>query len=335
MTTIAFPIGIIPTDVGYEQIVNSQVLRSPLNLTPQIASRPGSMWRFTPRFERLEGADRREMETFVRSCRSMNRRFYMPDLSQPVHQGNMTLSELVTNGDFDVDTTGWSAVGGEVDISVNSRKLKITRNAVTANNTVRQSAWTVVNAATYVVRYFFMAGRGTMNARINVGTTAGNNDILSGAARSETGWYEEEFVASGTSAHFSVADIYTGKSAGDFFFVDQVTCHRSARVVGASQTGDSINIDGLPASTSGCKLAGETIGISNKMYRLAADLDSDSGGAGTAIVESPIITAPADNTPVVLFKPRGIFVLGQSVITPVDELGYSSVALDCMEDIWS
>ena len=84
-------------------------------------------------------------------------------------------------------------------------------------------------------------------------------------------------------------------------------------VAGASQTGDFLNIDGLPLSETGYLLAGDYIqlgsGSTATLHKVLEDVDTDGLGAATLNIFPSIRTAPADNAVVTVANCKGNFRL--------------------------
>ena len=68
-------------------------------------------------------------------------------------------------------------------------------------------------------------------------------------------------------------------------------------VAGSGHSGTSLPIDGAPASMQGWLKAGDVIRLAghSKVYRLAADADTDASGAVTLQLVQPLMQSPADN----------------------------------------
>lgn len=68
-------------------------------------------------------------------------------------------------------------------------------------------------------------------------------------------------------------------------------------VLGAGQSGLVLNVDGCPVSTPGWLKANDvfTLAAHNKVYRLAADADTDGTGAVALQLVQPLMESPADN----------------------------------------
>ncbi len=76
-------------------------------------------------------------------------------------------------------------------------------------------------------------------------------------------------------------------------------------VKGASQTGNSLIIDGCTISITGWGKAGDYFNVSSRLYCLTADANTNGSGEVTLAFEPPIITAPSDNAPIT-FNPATI-----------------------------
>lgn len=66
-------------------------------------------------------------------------------------------------------------------------------------------------------------------------------------------------------------------------------------VKGASQTGNSLLIDGCNTSVTGWAKAGDYFNVASKLYRVTADANSNGSGEVTLSFQPPIYIAPADN----------------------------------------
>ena len=84
-------------------------------------------------------------------------------------------------------------------------------------------------------------------------------------------------------------------------------------VNGASQTGDSLTIDGCPASATGYLKAGDYIqlggGSSATLHKSLVDVTTTSGGQATLDLWPHIRTAPADDLTVTVASTKGLFRL--------------------------
>lgn len=87
-------------------------------------------------------------------------------------------------------------------------------------------------------------------------------------------------------------------------------------VNGASQTGGSLSIDGLPASATGYLKAGDYIqlggGSGATLHKVLKDVDSNTSGEATLDVYPSIRTAPSDNASVIVSNAKGVFRLSSN-----------------------
>jgi hypothetical protein len=87
-------------------------------------------------------------------------------------------------------------------------------------------------------------------------------------------------------------------------------------VNGASQTGDSLTIDGCPASATGYLKAGDYIqlggGSTATLHKVLQDVNTNGSGQATIDLWPYIRNAPSDNSTVVVSNAVGVFRLGSN-----------------------
>jgi hypothetical protein len=170
--------------------------------------------------------------------------------------------------------------------------------------------------------------------KLAAGTSQGATGLLNGTPRTTAGRIVETFTASGASTHASFHDLIAGRAAGDFQFLTHASVARCGLVAGASQTGASLAVDGLPVSSAGLLRAGDWIEVNGELKRLVADLNTDAAGAGTMLIEPPLRNSPADNVPVVVRTPMGRFLLSdESVGWSTSPGTFSTIELNLIEDL--
>lgn len=77
---------------------------------------------------------------------------------------------------------------------------------------------------------------------------------------------------------------------------------------GASQSGTTIATDGWTANTTGILKAGDWIQIGNHLYMVTQDADSGATtGPASLEIWPQLRTVPADNDPITLSNPKGLF----------------------------
>lgn len=84
-------------------------------------------------------------------------------------------------------------------------------------------------------------------------------------------------------------------------------------VNGGSQTGDELDIKGLPISQTNTAKAGDFIslgtGVNTRLYKVLADANSDGSGNMTVTIAPRLRTSPSDNDPVTVTSAKGVFRL--------------------------
>lgn len=103
-------------------------------------------------------------------------------------------------------------------------------------------------------------------------------------------------------------------------------------VAGASQTGTSLNLDGV-ANTTDWIRAGDHFAVGGSLKMAVADADS-AAGAVTVVFRPRIVTAPGDNDPVTTTDPTGTFMLASNDVGWSNAPGdFSNFTIVAMEDL--
>ena len=110
-------------------------------------------------------------------------------------------SELVTNGTFDTDISGWTTQAGGSTFTVSSGQLTISRSAVDPGY-VYQTISTTAGNVYYVT--FGVIDNGPIDLR--VGTSPAGLQITSSGIKSSAGTYTLAFVATGASTYISLVN---------------------------------------------------------------------------------------------------------------------------------
>jgi len=109
-------------------------------------------------------------------------------------------------------------------------------------------------------------------------------------------------------------------------------------VNGASQTGEDLVTDGWTAGQTGIMKRGDWIqlgtGSSSRLYMVVADVNSNGSGQATLTIRPKLRSSPADNAPIVVNNPVGVFRLAVAPGWAVDELkmeaGLSFMAVEAL-----
>lgn len=78
-------------------------------------------------------------------------------------------------------------------------------------------------------------------------------------------------------------------------------------IKGAGQVGNSIVTDGWTSGVTGILKAGDYVQIGTRLHMQTVDVNSNGSGEATLTLQPAVISAPADNSAVVVNNPKGIF----------------------------
>ena len=88
-------------------------------------------------------------------------------------------------------------------------------------------------------------------------------------------------------------------------------------VNGGSQTGNTLAIDGAPASQTGYLKAGDYIqigsGITQKFHMVVEDANTNGSGEATLSIEPALRTSPANDTAITVSNAKGVFRLVDNI----------------------
>lgn len=118
-------------------------------------------------------------------------------------KGSLTVnaSEIISNGEFDTDTTGWT--GFNATLSVVSGQLVVT--VVASGLSYAYQEFTTIIGETYNVSVDYVTDGVTGNSFILLGTSQGASDLLSIAMESTIGTFTSSFTATSTTSFISLA----------------------------------------------------------------------------------------------------------------------------------
>lgn len=103
-------------------------------------------------------------------------------------------------------------------------------------------------------------------------------------------------------------------------------------VFGGSQTGTSLNIDGVSNTTDWIR-AGDYFAVNGELKMAIADTDT-AAAAGTLTFRPRLRSAPADNDPITTTNPTGTFLLADNSVGWANLPGdFGNFTIVCIEDI--
>ncbi len=79
-------------------------------------------------------------------------------------------------------------------------------------------------------------------------------------------------------------------------------------VNGAGQTGSTLNVSGLPASTANVWRAGDMIGVGGELKMVVQDVTSNASGQASVLIEPPLRASPANGSAIVTVQPTARFI---------------------------
>lgn len=334
MTDYVLPPDLVAAEIEWSLFDNTAVFGSPLSGAVRTVSRPGTRWGARVVFRAVSDQSRRRLMSLIAALRGRSNRLWLTDPAYTL-AGSMPCPELITNSSAVLNTTGWTSSNAELVLSSDSAfGLRLTRTGVVAAQNAQQGAVTLVNGAPYAVQFALAQGKGNIRANVRAGTTPGGNEMFAGTTYTTAARFTPAFSATATTGYFSVRDFTLNRNAGDFQFVPWISAARCALVDGASQTGSSLLLKALPASTNGLARAGDWVEVNGELKRLIADLNSDSSGGGTMLFEPALRTSPVADTPVIFRNPMGKFLFAEESTAWATRPGIiSDIELSLVEDI--
>lgn len=107
-------------------------------------------------------------------------------------------------------------------------------------------------------------------------------------------------------------------------------------VNGGSQTGNTLVIDGCPASKTGYLKAGDYIqlgsGSSSRLYKVLTDTNTNGSGQATLDIWPALRTSPSDNDSVVVSNAKGLFRLSSNIQQwEINDISSYGISFDCVE----
>lgn len=109
-------------------------------------------------------------------------------------------------------------------------------------------------------------------------------------------------------------------------------------VNGASQTGGTLAIDGLPASATNYLKAGDYIqlgtGATSQLYKVLTDASSNGSGEATLDIWPNLRSSPADDATVVVSNAKGVFRLNDNATSwDINRMALYGIAFGAVESL--
>jgi hypothetical protein len=251
-----------------------------------------------------------DIEAFLESLKGYENQVALHNLTRPVPLGTMRGSmvlnaaaaqgattlqiksgdlggELVANGTFDTDTSGWTA--SNATLAVDAGRLKVTGTDTTgAANGVAHQAIACVIGKTYKVSANLVVGVGSIG--FGIGTTALGLETYFSGYSATTRLVETTFVATSTTHYVnSCVDTVDGTQHG---FFDNITVKE---VLYAGATLLKNDLIGLGS------------GLTQQVVKVAADAMADGFGVIGITITPPLRNAFAAGAAVTWDRPKALF----------------------------
>lgn len=309
MTDFFWPSTLIPARSSITLRGLTSRFPSPFTGTTRTYSRPGGeLMHMRLDFPPLTATKGAALRGMLAKLRGGVNRVWCRDHSY-VRRGSFPATELIANNTFANGSSGWTAGGSFVVAD------GVARLASTGVTPYTPQCYQVVNATAgnaYVLRGMLIQGTQATTLAVQIKdvgdaltlqTTSGSGGlaVASCIPTTSSGLYSYIYIENGT-----------GIAAGLYFECSYTSVSRCSLVKGASQTGARILIDALPTSTNGLLLEGDQVQIGEELFIVAAPLNSNGSGEGYLTLHRPVRTSPADNAPVIIHEPMGLFMLAEN-----------------------
>jgi hypothetical protein len=229
MSEVLLPTWIVPEEETHEWLDEGSSVFSAA-FAPGIAQRQsyGGLRLKLSRKHTVRGEEKAQLLSILKSTRG---RYNV--LRTKVHfalRGSGLGSELLSNT---FSSNPLTASNSNVTLTLHDRVARATRTnaGAIADTALRAAAATTAQYAPYVARVMGLAGRGAMDYRLRLGTTAGNNDIAqTGADITTQGLQSLTSVVPVTTTHYSVLDGVASRIGGDYFDIPYISLTRCPQV---------------------------------------------------------------------------------------------------------
>lgn len=333
MTDLYWPQDIAPATQSFAPLDSAQLFRSIFVNSVRTVKRPGRSMGCSITYVGLTGAMRHRMRAFSAQL-GRGDRVWLPDFGT-LRRGTFPTGELLANTTFATATSGWTSSNAELLLSGEGR-LRLTRAGVAASRTVAASASASINAVRYLFRAGLIAGAGTPNYRLQLGSSSGGTELAVTSTLTAGGYSHLLAAATGSSIFASIADFNTAKAVGHFSLLDSPSLSRCMAVSGAGQSGAMVKAAGFHAAAEPALAAGDVVGIYTdrwELKRLTMDAIGNADGTGYLCFDPPLHATPADGAAVAVHCPMGRFVLTEDPNESTSAGHVTDLSFELIEDV--
>lgn len=332
MAELLFPINLVTAAARWDLVSNASFFRS-LSGAIRTYSRTGDYWRASLTLPVGKEPQASYMRALATQLRGGIHSLWVWDHSY-TQRGSFPASELLANTTF-ASTTSWTAYNGASTLSAAENVLRVTAGSTNQYIGAYQNI-TVTSGVAYAGRAIIRSGDvSTMTTcGVNLWDTAGAASIVQ-SYTAGFGLKQAGALAPSTGLRLEIVTTSSGTHAvGDLVNIDFASISRCMLVMGASQTGNVLDVDALPNSTNGLLLPGDRVQIGTQVVVVTEPLNSNGSGQGRLQFEPPLRSSPADNSPVIVHQPMCRMIPANA------EAGWdvrpgpvTSMALDLIEDL--
>lgn len=304
MTDFLWPTSVIPARSEVMLRDLSTRFASPFTGTTRTYSRPGGeLLGLTLTLPPMKDAQSAALRGLLAKLRGGVNRVWCRDHSY-VKRGSFPAVELAGA------LSGYTPVYATATVTDGIARVVASAHSAGEAPQITATGIAVTNGAAYTLRAAF--------DRLSTSTMSTGPALSAGGFASAysagTGLKTASLIVSSATAQIYAVTDSTGLTAatGDFADIPYVSLSRCALIAGGSQTGVHLNVDQLPTSTIGLLLEGDQVQIGDELVTVAAPLNSDGSGAGKLVLSRPLRSTPADNAPVIIHEPMGLFMLAES-----------------------
>jgi hypothetical protein len=359
LSELYFPPHIRVSTSQWDLVDNAGRFQSPLSGVARIVGRNGDKWRASLVLNSASGSatsgtedgNRSAVQAFILGMRGAVNSVWLKDHSYE-RRGSFSTSELLTDNDL-TSLTGLST-GTGFALTLADRVARSTRTSISlsgspqaqvASSFIRTASSPTVVGAAYCARAIVVKGKGYTPHSGFLAVAAGTSldgTQLSYTAYDDFGLLSHTFLATTTESFIGVRDFDPeGVVVGDYVSIPYISLARCARVDGASQTGNALNVKNLPTSSTspivgveGLLLAGDTIQVGDQYLMVTAAVNSSAAGTGYIEFSPSLRESPADSAPVIIHQPMGKFMFAGNSAGWTSRPGvFSDATLEFDEDL--
>lgn len=368
---ITYPLN-TPTNIGIANITLMAenavaVSQSPFTFTQQVVAHPGQRWAASVSLPPMKRVDAENWIAFLLSLKGQVGTFLLGDPNAVNPQGSyLDRKNLFTKTEFTSGLTDAPSRAGLVTATTfpyftSNTGLAFGHDGVTTSFAYK-SNFSTVSGTTYTISVFVVmtdgnaptfgnaTGASALNsfALVLAGVpvnpltytiqSLGSNvyrvsgTVTVGSASSNNGLVK---YATNNNRTFSVSGYQVEASSTVTSYQSILTTY-APLVNGASQTGGSLNIDGLSPNQTSVLLPGDYIqlgsGSSTQLYKVLTTTTTNASGQATVDIWPNLRSSPADNSAVTIINTKGRFRLKDNVTQwGINEISSYGITFDCVE----